>query len=180
MGRALIAAIAGHQEFTTPDGPVVAVARAVEGDADDCRVARQAVFGHAGGNVGMVVLDANSRQPLARRPLQRVARGQVVGVKVVGHRRRLDTEQPLQVGHAVLKGQQRLVILQIADVVTQEGVVVAGQAEGVLQLCPRGQQRGPAPRQPHRIGRVPPRPAQGQCVAAAARSSFNARAVPLL
>ncbi len=55
------AVIPPDQEFAPPDRAVAAVAGAVEDDAD--HVAVQAVFCHAGGQVGMVVLHRDQRQP---------------------------------------------------------------------------------------------------------------------
>ncbi len=46
----------GHQHLAAPDGAVGAVPRAVEGEADDRRRRVEPVFGHHGGDVGVMVL----------------------------------------------------------------------------------------------------------------------------
>ena len=55
---------------------------------------------------------------------------------------------------------ERLQVLQIADVLTQEGVAVTCQAERVLELRAAGEDLGERPRQRHRERGVTPRPPQ--------------------
>jgi hypothetical protein len=62
---AAIAGVVGHEYLAAPDGRaarharVRPVARPVETDADHRLVAAQPVLGHAGGDVGVMVLDRN-------------------------------------------------------------------------------------------------------------------------
>ena len=51
------AVVAGQQHLAAPDGPVGAVAGAVEGEAQDLFGRRHAVFGHDRRHMGVVVLD---------------------------------------------------------------------------------------------------------------------------
>ena len=94
----------GDQDLATPDRAIIAVACAVKGHADYRPRAVQPVLCHAGRNMGMVVLHANRLQALALCTLNRIARGKVVGMQVVGNRLRLHTEQPLKILHALLEG----------------------------------------------------------------------------
>ena len=77
--------------------------------------------------------------------LERVLGGQVLRVQVVRHDLRVDVEQPAEVLDALGERAQRLGVLQVPDVVRDEGVPPPGQAERVLQLGAAGQHR---PREP--------------------------------
>ena len=83
------------------------------------------MLGHAGGDVGVMMLHADARQSVAFGPLPHVARRQVVRVEVAGQGLDLDAEQALEVLDPALEGAQRLVVLQVADVMADEGVVAA-------------------------------------------------------
>ena len=60
-------------------------------------------------------------------------------MQVVRHDLRVDVEQPAEMLDALGEGAQGLGVLQVADVVRDEGVAVPGQAERVLQLGAAGQ-----------------------------------------
>ena len=94
----------------------------------------------------VVVLDPRQVHPVQ---VEGVLGGQVLRVQVVGHHLGLDAEQPAVVPDPLGEGAQRLGVLQVPDVVGQEGPVPLGQAERVLQLGPAGQHRAPE-RDPHR------------------------------
>ena len=85
-----------------------------------------------------MVLHPHGRHALAR---ERVGGGEVVGVQVVRHHLGPDGEQPLEVTDALLEGAQRLVVLQVADVVRHPRPRPLRQAEGALELGAAGQQR---------------------------------------
>ena len=74
---------------------------------------------------------------------------------------RRDVEQPLEVLDALGERPQGLVVLQVPDVLGDEGPVLGAQAERAFQLGPAGQHRPrePAP-QGERLGRVAARTAQ--------------------
>ncbi len=104
VGGALVAGVIGDEELATPDRPIVDVAGAVEGHADHRPLAAQAVLGHARGDVGVVVLHFDQRQPLAGSPFAGITSGHVVGVAVAGDDRRPRAEQALHVFDATLEG----------------------------------------------------------------------------
>ena len=85
----------------------------------------------------VVVLDAFEGQV----QLHRVLGGQVLRVQVVGHDLRVDVEQPAEVLDALGERAQGLGVLQVPDVLRDEGVAAPGQAERVLQLGAAGQHR---------------------------------------
>src|SRR5205807_1941837 len=60
-------------------------------------------------------------------------------VRVVGDRFGLKTKEAFEVLYALFERAQRLQVFQIADVVTQEGVRPARQAESVFQLRAAGE-----------------------------------------
>ena len=126
------------QELAAPDGAVWPVPGAVE-DRSHCGPISGTVLGQAGCEVGVVVLDADRPHALA---FQRVPRREVVGVQVVHDDFGRDREQALEVLDALLKGPQRRVLLEVADVMPDPRALTAGQAERVLLLGPAGQQRG--------------------------------------
>ncbi len=72
-----------HQDLSAPNRAVGAIAGAVEGQPYDWLVDWQTVFGHTRCDVGMVVLDTQSRDAFAFGTLQRVACAQIIGMKVV-------------------------------------------------------------------------------------------------
>ena len=77
--------------------------------------------------------------------LQSIPGGHIVRVQVVGNHLRRYPEQVLEVGDALFVSQESLIIIQIADMMAEEGVAVFGQAEGVLEFCPGGQHRWRVP-----------------------------------
>ena len=125
-----------HEHLSAPDRPVAAVPRAVVDRADGRPF--EAVLRKACGEVRVVVLDARQLDAVE---LERVGRRGVVGVQVVGDERGLQREQPLEVLDALAVGEQRRVVLQVADVVAHPGAALAGQAERRLELPAAGQDR---------------------------------------
>ena len=85
-----------------------------------------------------MVLDADRLDALT---LERVPRREVVRMEIVGDDCRLDREQALEVRHPVGERAQRLVVAQIADVVSHPGAGGLGEAERVLQLGTAGEHR---------------------------------------
>ena len=67
---------------------------------------------------------------------------QVRRVKVVSHGPRRHAKQLLEIGQGLLEKDQGLVVLQVADVLAEDGVTPFGEAERVLQLAAAGQQFG--------------------------------------
>ncbi len=77
--------------------------------------------------------------------LERVLGRQVLGVQVVRDHLGRDGEQPLEVLDAVGERPQRLVVLEVADVMADPGARALGHAEGVLELGAAGQDRATRP-----------------------------------
>ena len=159
VGEALEIGAVGQQHLASPDGPIHAIARAVEGDAADC--VGQPVLGHDRHNVGMVMLHFGHRKSLVMGPFAR----QVLGVQVACHRRRLHFEEALE---AILRGQPRVVglgVFHVSDVLGYEAVGAAQQREGVLLFRAGGEndalgRRSALGRHRHGHRRIAPRPAQ--------------------
>ncbi len=82
------AGLVDPNELAAPDGAVGAVAGAVPGDAEDGR--RQAMLGHAGRDVGDVMLDRDDRNP---EPFGGAGR-MIVGVEVADDEARHGPVQP--------------------------------------------------------------------------------------
>ena len=135
--HALEAAQVAQQQLAAPDRAVAAVARAVEDGAHGA--ALLPVLGKACREVRVVVLHAHQPHALER---QRVLGGQVLGVEVVHHQLGLHGEQPLEVRDALAERAQRLVVLEVADVVADPRAGALGDPEGVLLLGAAGEQAG--------------------------------------
>ncbi len=71
-----------------------------------------------------MVLHLHQWEMLALGSLNRVARRQVVRVQVAGDPLRRYPEQPLEVLDALLERAQRLIVLQVANMLAQEGVLL--------------------------------------------------------
>src|SRR5258707_20128 len=116
-----------HKKLTTPDLAVGAVSRAVQGYPN--HLFTQVVFCHATRDVGVVVLDTDLFHSIL---LERKLRAHVERMEVVGDRSRLHAEQLLQIGEGLLEEQQRLVILEIADMLAQKSVTALGETESIF------------------------------------------------
>src|SRR5579871_2954175 len=134
MRTALEARIVAYHELSTPDLSVSSVACTVESYAD--YFALEVVLGHAACNMGMMVLDADLLESFE---LQRQFRAEVAGVQIVRDYSRRDAEEPLHMLQGFPEENQSFQILQIADVLAQNRVVVFSKAERVLQLASAGQ-----------------------------------------
>jgi hypothetical protein len=77
-------------------------------------------------------------------------------MQIVGDDLRFDAEQPFVQLNGSLKVLQRLQVLHVAYVLADESVLVPGDAKGVLELCPTGQDLPDRERQFHRKGSVAP------------------------
>src|SRR5207248_6168037 len=79
------------------------------------------------------------------------------GMQVVGHDPGSDVEEPGEMPDALGERGEGLVVLEVADVVGDEGVVTLGQAEGALELGAGGEHGpGERPQQAQRPGGVAP------------------------
>ena len=117
--------------------------------------------------MGVVVLHADELDALA---LERVLASR--GSRGAGRGRRprgVDREQALEVLDALAEGAQRLVVLEVADVVADPGALALGEAEGALQLGAAGQQRPRRRRPAARASRARSRASGAAAAAPAAR-----------
>ena len=149
---ALIALCVARQALAAPYRPVRAEAGAVPHEADH-RVF-QAVVGHAGDHMRVVVLHLQQRQALTLRALAGVGGGEIVRVQIAGERRRTDIEQTLEMGDLLLVVFQRLEVFEVSDVLAGEHVVPLRQAEARLLLGPAGEHAAPPALDADRIGRI--------------------------
>src|SRR5690349_19494465 len=111
-----------NQEFTAPDLAVGAETGAIEGDADHFAI--QSVLGHATGDVRVMMLYADLA---LNRQIERELGAEIRGMQVVGHYARFDAEQRFHALQGFLVKAQRFVILQVADVLAQECVMLLGE-----------------------------------------------------
>ena len=162
VGDSAVAGEIADEDLTAPQPAVVPVAEAVHADADDGVL--PAVLDQPRRDVRVVVLHGHL---LLLRQRQCVLRRQVLRVEVVGDHLGLEPEEAtidLDAGLVVL---QRLQVLEVADVLAEEGVGVAREAEGVLELGAGRQRLRERPRQGHRERGVAPGPADQPRPAAA-------------
>ena len=146
----------GDQDLAPPQRAIAAVAETVEGDSD--HRSGLAVVGEAGGDMGVVMLD---RHPLHAIQLEGVLGGEVLRVQVVGDQLGTHLEEAHEVLDPLEVGAEGLVVLQVADVVGDEGPAPLGQAERALQLSTAAEHRpaeGMVDR--HRLGDEPARASQ--------------------
>ena len=150
--EALEALRIADQALAAPDRPVRPKAGAVPDEADD-RLA-QAVVGHAGDEVRVMVLHLQQRQALPLRPLAGVGGGEIVRMQVADELLRTDVKQTLEVGDLLFVVFQRLEVFEISDVLAGEHIVPLRQAEARLLLGSAGEDAALAARDADRIGRV--------------------------
>lgn len=157
VGEAPVARVVGEQDLTAPDGAVVAVARAVEGDADHGCGPVEAVLGRRRGDVRVVMLHEHG---FAQRQSGGPPRGVVPRVPVRGDEFGADAGQT---PHQRLRPPGRLQggqVAHAADVRSEPRLVVLTGTQRVLQVAAH-RERGPhRRRQAQRTGYVPPGPAQ--------------------
>ncbi len=147
------------QEFTAPDRPIRSIAGPIKTQPNYRLVGPPAVIRQAGGDVGVVVLDLYQGERFPGSPFHRVAGRQVIRVEIAGQDLRLDVEQALVMLDPCLEGPEGFVVFHVADVVADKGILLAGQAEGIFQLCAGSQHRGDGHGQPDRVRSVAARPA---------------------
>src|SRR5579884_772331 len=88
------------------------------------------VFGHAAGNVSVMVLHLNARERLLLCP----ARGEVVGMKIAGEELGIEFEDTAHVVHSLFEKRVALEIFEITDVLAEKGLAAACEADSVLQF----------------------------------------------
>src|ERR1700761_6180621 len=105
------------------------------------------MLGHAGGDVGVMVLYADHCETAPRRPLLRPAGGEITGVQVVDDGVRFDLKGMHQVSQRVFEELKAAEIFKIPEMLTLVGKAAAGQGEDVLEVTADGEQRGSFDRQ---------------------------------
>ena len=135
-----VAAVVRDQHLATPDGAVVAVTRAVEGEADHRFVGRMAVLRHGRGDVRVMVLDLDQRAVVVV-PVG-PARAAIARMPVADQHLGLHRGHPDQVPVRLVEGLQGGQVVHVPDVTAHPGQPPVADAEGVLQVTADGQRRG--------------------------------------
>ena len=146
--EAFIRAIVGQQELAAPKRAVVAEAecRRATTPSDGRSVERIAVFGQAGGDVGVMVLHLDERDRLPRRR----GRGRAWTTDTpdaVGDERRGRMIEQLRVKReAAAVVVERLRVLEVALMLRQDRLAVLDEAERRLELAAHRQELAAPPR----------------------------------
>jgi hypothetical protein len=114
----------------------------------------QAVFGEHCRRVRMMVLDAQQRQATLHGEIGGKTRRVEIRVQVVRHDRRFDAQQFQQLRDAFLEEIANGGIVEVADMLRNEGFIAAGHTDGVLEPGADCQYRGSGDRQLDRAWRV--------------------------
>jgi len=93
------------------------------------------MLGHDTGYVSMMVLHANFLRDVR---VKCVFRCQVLRVQVVDDRLRRDIKETLEVLNRLAERDERLQVLQVADMMADKGLPSLAQAGGVLQMGSAG------------------------------------------
>ena len=122
--------------LAAPERAVVPQPGAVEDEADG-RLKITVLLRQDGSQVGVVMLDTDQ---LVRIPVFLCeAGGQIVRVLIRRQQRRLCIEHLREIADLPPEAVQGGQIVQIADMLAEEGFAAPGQTEGVLLLSPAGQ-----------------------------------------
>ena len=133
MGDTLAAGVGDEKEFAAPDAAVEAVTGAVPGHAEHRRL--QCVLGHAGQDVGDVMLDGDDAPaPGLRHSLPRELRREILRMRVGGDDFRGGLVEGLEICDHPSEGPESPVRLQIADVLAEEHLGADRECHGVLQM----------------------------------------------
>ena len=68
------------------------------------------------------------------RALYCITTGKVIRMEIANNRLRVDAKQAFEMFYSIFKGNQGLEIFHITDVVTDEGVVLLGYTECILEI----------------------------------------------
>ncbi len=136
MGRPGEGVVVCHQHFPSPDGRVGPQPSAIEGEAD--HRPDGLIFGHAGGNVGMVVLNLDTGDA---HQLPGITGAHIVRVQVAGHDLWIDVQNAFEMVHREAEEVLCGPVFQVTDMLAHKGLPAPGEADRVLQLSPAGQHR---------------------------------------
>ena len=112
------------------------------------------MLGGDGRDVRVVVLDGEGGNGPALRELVGEARAVELGVQVVDDRRGLNVEDVEQVVDGAVERRAGGGVVEVAHVLGDEGLVVAGRADGALEPAAQREHRGTLAREAHRARRV--------------------------
>ena len=87
----------------------------------------------------MVMLHLQQRDALLLCPILRIAGRQIIRMQIAGQRAGADVKEPLKMADLLFIVFQGLEILQVADVLAQEGVFALAEAEACFLLGPAGE-----------------------------------------
>ncbi len=96
------------------------------------------MLGHAGGDVGHVMLDGDNRFPQCLRDARRV----IVGVKIVGDQTRLGVVQTLDILDRVTIGIARLGRVEIAEMLAEHHARIGAERHRCLEVAADGEDTG--------------------------------------
>ena len=136
VGETLVGRKVGKHDLTAPDGPVFAVARAVEGES--AHGPFELVFGHGRRQVGVMVLHFGHGKALGVGQLAR----EVFGMLVADHAHGIELEEPFVDAFGPQPGVVGGRVFHIADVLAHEGLAGAREREGILLFGAGGEQHG--------------------------------------
>ncbi len=163
---------AARQDFAAPDAAVIAVAGAVEADADDACVPG-GVLGEHRGDVRAMMLHGD-----VRLRWQRLCEhgGTILGMRIVCDDQRVGRHvvHPQEIGDRALEGLLRAEVVEVAEVLAHECLAVDDQRNAVLEIGPNREHRFPRWERRHRRRRVAARAAQHD---GAARADAHDRVV---
>src|SRR4051794_12319791 len=89
------------------------------------------IFRHATGDVRVMMLHTD---PSFNREFKGESRAHVSRMQIVRDRLRLHAKQLPQILECLLEKGERFVILEIADMLTDESVMIFGQAKGIFEF----------------------------------------------
>ena len=136
-----VGAIVREQELPAPDRSVVAPSQTVEDDSERGRaVEGMEIFGEAGGDMGVMMLDLDQRNRLRGGASARELGRKIFRVLVGDQRDGPMIEQLGVKGKRAAIVVERLGVLQIALVLRQDRLAVLDQAERRLELAAHRQQ----------------------------------------
>ena len=129
----------GAQQFAPPGSAVAAQPDAVQRQPE--RRLAKAVFGHHRYQMGVVMLHWNRRQTTCPGKIGGETGGLEVGMQVVRNPLRLDLQDVDQVRDCILKEAAGRCIVEVADVLRNEGLIAARDADRILEPATDRQHR---------------------------------------
>src|SRR5665213_553956 len=133
MGETLEMVEAADEHFPAPDAAVGAVAGAVEGDADgfglDC------MFGHASGDVSVMMLHGDETQAAFAGPLPGPFGGEIAGMKIVNYCLGIDLECSHEVVERFAKEVEAGEIFKISEMLALIDKATASEGKDIFEMA---------------------------------------------